>query len=195
MRVAMKVWAKITTASLIMVGATQIAAAQDVRAASEQVVACQAIATPMEKLACFEAAATNLSTALEAPVAVAEAAPTPAPAEAVKVASTDTAEPEFKRRRLLPSWVPTVSLGGGGDKDREKEPDFYETEVDRIVRNKLGRHFFSTSDGVVWRQIRIEKIRAPKSLPAKATIKQTLSGSIRIEIEGTDRSYAVYRVE
>ena len=191
----MKIWAKIAATSLIMAGITHTAAAQDVRAASEQVVACQAIATPMEKLACFEAAATNLSAALEVPVAVAEVAPAPTPAEAVKVASTEAAEEEFKRRRLLPSWVPTVSLGGGGDKDREKEPDFYETEVDRIVRNKLGRHFFSTSDGVVWRQIRIEEIRAPKALPAKATIKQTLSGSIRIEIEGTNRSYAVYRVE
>jgi hypothetical protein len=189
----MKIWAKIAATSLIMAGITHTAAAQDVRTASEQVVACQVIATPMEKLACFEAAATNLSAALEVPIAVAEIAP--APAEAVNVASTEAAEEEFKRRRLLPSWVPTVSLGGGGDKDREKEPDFYETEVDRIVRNKLGRHFFSTSDGVVWRQIRIEEIRAPKSLPAKATIKQTLGGSIRIEIEGTDRSYAVYRVE
>lgn len=191
---------------------TAPAIAQDLRSVSGKVVACQTIEDSSERLACFEAAAAELSLALDAPavlatpeqpsvsqpVATAEA-PAPvqmAAAETAPEASAETEQtgPTFPRRSLLPSWVPTVNLRLGGG-DAAEEPDFFETEVTRIQRNKIGRHFFTTTDGQVWRQIRIDAIRAPDALPAKATIRQTLSGSIRLEIEDNGRSYPVTRIE
>ena len=215
----MKSYKSLAVSAVLVGGVAMPAFAQDLREASENVVACQTIEDNLEKLSCFENAATALSAVLSAPVETAEVAPAPAPIEQaavqspqaptpaateatapVQMATAETApetaeQPEGPpRRRLLPSWVPTVSLSIGGG-DAVEEPDYFETEVTRIQRNKLGRHFFTTSDGQVWRQIQIEEIRAPKSLPADATIRQTLSGSIRLEIEDNGRSYPVNRVE
>jgi len=120
-------------------------------------------------------------------------AETPKAEAPIQTAEADVPD-EFGKRRLLPSWVPTVSLNIGG-KDQEKEPDFFETTVTRIQRNKIGRHFFTTADGQVWKQFQIKEVRAPKRLPAKAVIRQTISGSIRLEIEENGRSYPVVRVE
>lgn len=194
--------------------------AQDLRSASEGVVACQSVEDTAERLACFEAAAQQLSTALAlpqpqivqaptaasatgavtAPIQQATTSTTTTAAAPVQMASAETAPSAESpptgppKRRLLPSWVPTVSLSIGGG-DSVEEPDFFDTEITRIQRNKIGRHFFTTSDGQVWRQIQIEKIRAPATLPANATLRQTLSGSIRLEIEENGRSYPVNRVE
>lgn len=216
----MKSYRSLAVMAATIAGVAMPGFAQDLREASEDVVACQAIEDNLEKLTCFESAAAALSLALTAPVETAEIAPTPetpvqqatveapqtAPAAtteaqapvqmaATEVASADTETLEGPpKRRLLPSWVPTVSLSIGRGESVE-EPDFFETEVTRIQRNKIGRHFFTTSDGQVWRQIQIEAIRAPDVLPAKATIRQTLSGSIRLEIEDNGRSYPVNRVE
>ncbi len=129
-----------------------------------------------------------------------QVAPTEVPAAQASVQMASTEPPVAEKlagppkRRLLPSWVPTVSLSLGNG-DAADEPDFFETAVTRIQRNSLGRHFFTTEDGQVWRQIQIEKIRAPKSLPAEATIRQTMTGSIRLEMEENGRSYPVNRVE
>ena len=213
----MKSYKSLAVFAVMVAGTATPGFAQDLREASEDVVACQSIEDNLEKLTCFESAATALSVILSVPVATAETAPAPvqqatvqapqAPASAaaegpapVQMAATEAApaaaeQPEGPpRRRLLPSWVPTVSLSIGSG-DSVEEPDFFETEVTRIQRNKLGRHFFTTADGQVWRQIQIEAIRAPGALPAKATIRQTLSGSIRLEIEDNGRSYPVNRVE
>ena len=84
-----------------------------------------------------------------------------------------------------------LKLGG----DAAEEPDFFDTQITRIQRNKIGRHFFTTSDGQVWRQIQIGPIRAPAALPADATIRQMMSGAIRLEIEDNGRSYSVNRIE
>ncbi len=215
----MKLFKRVAALSVVVVGLAMPGLAQDLREASEGVVACQTIEDNLEKLACFETAATALSVALAAPVETAEVAPVPAPVQQATVqtpgaqtsstpeaaapvqmasaeaAPADAEQPEGPpRRRLLPSWVPTVSLSIGSG-DSVDEPDFFETEVTRIQRNNLGRHFFTTSDGQVWRQIQIDEIRAPDALPARATIRQTWSGSIRLEIEDNGRSYPVNRVE
>ncbi len=214
----MKTHTKLAIAGVAVATMTSPAIAQDLRTASESVVACQSVEATAERLACFETAAQTLSEALAVPTATVSAPPQPVPSasaaanptssgqvplqmastETAPVAAPDAAEAEPPagppRRRLLPSWVPTVSLSLGNG-DAVEEPDFFETEVTRIQRNKLGRHFFTTADGQVWRQIQIKEIRAPKALPAEATIRQTLSGSIRLEIEDNGRSYAVNRVE
>lgn len=136
-----------------------------------------------------------LQTASIEPPRAAEPRSTPSNEVQTSPNATEPVEADtLPNRRLLPSWVPTVSLKFK-DKDAVEEPDFFDTEITRIQRNKLGRHFFTTSDGQVWRQVRIEEIRAPSRLPAPAVIRQTLSGAIRIEISETDRSYNVYRVE
>lgn len=194
------------------------ALAQDMRTASEKVVACQAIEDGATRLECFEAAATELSAILAAPVSPVASAPAPvtvpaAPTEvavaatpapgtaatsdapaAVQVASATEAatEAEGPEGSRLPSWIPRISFG---DRDVEKEPDEFRTTITRIQRNNLGRHFFTTAEGQVWRQKQIGKIRAPKTLPAEVVLSQNIAGGIRLKIVETNRIYSVGRVE
>ena len=81
------------------------------------------------------------------------------------------------------------------NRDVEKEPDQYETTITRIQVNRIGRHFFTMSDGLVWKMKDIEEIRAPSSLPADAIIRQNIMGGILLKIVHTNVSYAVERVE
>ncbi|MEM7330294.1 MAG: hypothetical protein AAF437_16245 [Pseudomonadota bacterium] len=191
--------------------------AQELRSASENVVACQDVVDALERLDCFEKAAAELSLALAAPVPTQAAAPvaanpsTPAApieqavvatnpaaaasatqAPAVQQAAATTTEENIPQSRL-PSWIPRVTFGSG--RDVEKEPDEYDTTITRIQVNRLGRHFFTTSEGHVWKQKKIEKIRAPKNLPAEAILYQNITGGILIKIKETNRSYRVDRVE
>jgi|GEM_PF-2111073 len=131
----------------------------------------------------------------QTPVAAATAAAPAADAAPVQQASTEVADSsdDLGRGSILPSWIPRVSFGRGDDV--EKEPDEFATQLTRIQRNNLGRHFFTTAEGHVWRQIGIEKIKAPKSLPADVILKQNLLGGIEIEIVETNRSYSVARIE
>ncbi len=192
--------------SSVAIGA---ASAQDVRSASEGVVACQTLTDPTEKLACYEAAAAQVSQALSAPVAAPEVAVVSPPtvvataepavaessSEAVQTASAEAVD-EPGRRRLLPSWVPSISLKLGSDGNREKQPNSFPVSVTRIQRNKVGRHFFTTSDGHVWRQIRVEEITAPPTLPAGAVVKRSMTGAIRIRFDDASKhSYNVIRIE
>ncbi len=179
------------------------AIAQQAPSATDQILACQSIADAGEKLACFEAAAEAMAVEQAAPPAVTQtpaestiaATPAPTPTQTIAATSapvaTATAEPE--RRRILPSWIPTVTIGRSDDK--EPEPSTIEVSVTRIQRNKINRHFFTTSDGHVWEQITPETIRGPESLPAEATLRRMLSGSIRLGFPGTNRSYPVVRIE
>mgnify|MGYP001799778924 FL=1 len=199
------------------------AVAQDMRTASEKVVACQAIEDGAARLECFETAAMELSAILAQPVpqvatapepatvpaaptevaAVASPAPvaeTPAP---IQVASATAAAPEAATEApteadgptgsRLPSWIPRITFGG--DRDVEKEPDEFRTTITRIQRNNLGRHFFTTAEGQVWRQTDIGDIRAPKTLPAEVILSQNIMGGIRLKIVGINRLYSVTRVE
>ncbi|MEL7032630.1 MAG: hypothetical protein AAGL97_05630 [Pseudomonadota bacterium] len=194
------------------------ASAQELRTASENVVACQSVEDSAARLECFETAAAALSAALTAPapevIATAPATPTAAspnvpaaPVETAAAATTSTeqaavavetaatttpADPNVPRSGL-PSWIPRITFGS--DREVEKEPDEYSTQITRIRVNRLGRHFFTTTEGHVWKQRKIEEIRAPKSLPADATLYQNITGGLRIKIEETDRSYGVERIE
>jgi len=189
------------------------AIAQDVRSASEGVVACQSLTDPMEKLACYEAAAAQVEQALAEPAQAPVAAP-PAPAETaavatvapaasepqpVQVASAAPAEeaPETaEKRRILPSWIPSVSLNFGSGEDRVKEPNEFTVSVTRIQRNRVGRHFFTTSDGHVWKQVEAEDIVALTKLPAGAEIRKAFAGAIRIHFdEDPKHGYGIVRVE
>lgn len=219
----MKIVSKSLALALLLGTTSGIAAAQDMRSASEKVVACQTIEDAAERLVCFETAAAELSillstpTPLAAPATVpvqpaapteqaatnaasaAPAAPTPStvasaaptvPAQASAAAEVDTPEAP---RASLPGWIPRVTFGS--NRDVEKEPDEYRTTITRIQRNKLGRHFFTTAEGHVWKQKRIAEIRAPKTLPAEVILYQNITGGIRVRILETDRSYGVQRVE
>lgn len=199
------------------------ALAQDMRSASENVVACQDVADPVERLACFESAASVLSSILAAPVqeaAVAPKAPTaiipavpvqqaaaPETSEAeqalvaasatadasIQQASAETASAPDTPKSRLPSWLPRVTFGSNNDV--EEEPDEFATKMTRIQANRLGRHFFTTEEGHVWKQKKPEEIRAPKALPADVVIYQNITGGLRLKIVETKRSYAVTRVE
>jgi hypothetical protein len=121
-----------------------------------------------------------------------QAATTTSTAAPVQQAATETAQPP-SNDSILPSWIPRVSFGNR--RDVEKEPDEFATQLTRIQRNNLGRHFFTTAEGHVWRQVEVEDIKAPKSLPADVVLKQNLLGGIQIEILETNRSYGVARIE
>ncbi len=206
----MKMLGKVAVSAMGIVAVIGSAAAQDMRTASENVVACQSVEEASARLDCFEKAAADLSAVLAAPAPEMAAAPEPvtagdpvqqaavpasaaatdAPA-AVQQASTSTTEniPSSS----LPSWIPRITFGSG--RDVEKEPDEFETKLTRIQANRIGRHFFTTADGHVWRQKKPEEIRAPKKLPADIILYQNITGGIRLKIVETNRSYAVQRVE
>lgn len=216
----MKIVSKSLALALLLGTTSGIAAAQDMRSASEKVVACQTIEDAAQRLVCFETAATELSLILSAPapqaapapVAVQPAAPTeqasttvapaaPAPttttaapaAQQQVAATTPEAEAPKVPKSSLPAWIPRVTFGS--NRDVEKEPDEYRTTITRIQRNRIGRHFFTTAEGHVWKQKKIEEIRAPKTIPAEAILSQNVTGGILIKIVGTNRSYRVDRVE
>jgi hypothetical protein len=217
----MKLLGKSACCALVALGASLSMSAQDMRSASEKVVACQTVEDSLERLACFEAAATELSTILATPAPVQSAAAKPevpiipaAPVESVQQAAVepsvepasadaaqapiqqaavDTEESSDVPRSRLPSWIPRITFGS--DREVEKEPDEFKTTLTRIQRNKLGRHFFTTAEGHVWRQIQIEEVRAPKSLPAEVILSQNIMGGLRIKIVESNRSYGVLRVE
>ena len=180
--------------------------AQDLRSASEGVVACQTIEDPAEKPACYEAASTALAAILAVPVQqvaipdpTASGLPTttqaaasgaaPANDAAVQTASTETDASGSR----LPSWIPRITFGS--DRDVEKEPDEFETQLTRIQVNRIGRHFFTTAEGHVWRQKKPGEIRAPKTLPADIVLYQNIAGGLQLKIVETNRIYSVSRVE
>lgn len=203
-----------------MIWASPVAAAQDLKTASEGVVACMDIEDMSEKLSCYDAASSNLALALEraSEVELAEAVSDSQPSaesdvnedsqttqtfasadpseqatrEAQQVAAVDT-ETNTVPSSGLPSWLPRITFGS--DREVEKEPDEFQTQITRIQRNNLGRHFFTTTEGHVWRQRQIEEIRAPSTLPADAILYQNVTGGVRIKILETNRSYNVNRVE
>ncbi|MEL6727753.1 MAG: hypothetical protein AAFP81_16445 [Pseudomonadota bacterium] len=203
---------------------TSPALAQDMRSASEKVVACQQVADPAERLICFETAAAELSALLTVPVAQAPAAspapvaptapleapssseteliqqaaavPAPAPGAGdapIQQAAVDApATPEEPRSRL-PAWIPRVSFAER--RDVEREPDQFETTLTRIQRNNLGRHFFTTAEGHVWKQKGLDKIKAPSTLPTDVVLDKNIMGGITIKILETKENYPVTRVE
>lgn len=215
----MNLLGRTVAASVVFASLALPALAQDVRAASERVVACQDVEDSLERLACFETAASELSAVLSLPEPqVASSAETiqpsapVAPAEQTVVAETvapsapgvavtsdtpvqqasATTEPQAPRA-TLPSWIPRVTFGR--DRDVEREPDEYRTQITRIQVNNIGRHFFTTADGHVWKQSQPGKIRAPKTLPAEVILSQNVMGGLQIKIEETSRVYSVQRVE
>ncbi len=209
----MKMLEKVAAMAFVAGASVAPAIAQDMRSASEKVVACQSVADSQERLACFEAAARELAATLEArppvasienPTAVEqpEIAPSqtaevqpeqPAESTEMKQASVADPNPTDAPKSSLPSWIPRVTFGS--NRDVEKEPDEFQTQITRIQRNRLGRHFFTTSEGHIWKQKKVEEIRAPKSLPADVILYQNITGGLRIKILETNRSYPVNRVE
>lgn len=198
----MKMLGKVAVSAMGIVAVIGSAAAQDMRTASENVVACQNVEEASARLDCFEKAAADLSAVLAAPAPEMAAAPEPAQQAAVPAAATaapaavqqaSTSTTENIPSSSLPSWIPRITFGSG--RDVEKEPDEFETKLTRIQANRIGRHFFTTADGHVWRQKKPEEIRAPKTLPADIILYQNITGGIRLKIVETNRSYAVQRVE
>ncbi|MHA7900822.1 MAG: hypothetical protein ACX94B_13240 [Henriciella sp.] len=197
------------------------AVAQDMRSASEKVVACQNVADASERLACFESAAVELSALLAIPVAETPLAPTPteagvqtpsaaetqlvqqattvpapapdagqAPIQQAAVATQAESEDPDSR---LPSWIPRITFGE--QKDVVREPDQFETKLTRIQRNDLGRHFFTTAEGHVWKQYSIDRIKAPSKLPTEVVLDKNMVGGIRITILETNERIRVTRIE
>lgn len=199
------------------------ALAQDMRSASQNVVACQDVDDPMERLECYESTTAILSSFLAAPVQEAAGAPqatavtvpvtpiqqaaAPSTSQAeqalvaasasvdapIQQASADRASGPDAPKSRLPSWIPRVTFGSNNDAD--KEPDEFATKMTRIQANRIGRHFFTTAEGQVWKQTIPGEIRAPKQLPADVILSQNIMGGLMLKIVETNRSYSVQRVE
>ena len=195
---------------------TQIAHADDLRAAAAKVSDCRAIEDDNARLTCLDAASLALSLALDSPSGIVDSqvetatpprvAKVDAPKEpewakapeprvkpkkqAAAVATAPAQESEADKEEKVPIWARVFR---GGD---EEEENVYAVTVTRITRNTAGRHFFHTSEGQVWRQTVSGKVRPPKSLPVDATIQQKLIGAPGLRfVDGPSGEYTVIRIE
>lgn len=104
---------------------------------------------------------------------------------ALETAQKEADEPK-KRGGLL------SAPRGLGLFDQDDRPDRFYTNVTRIIVNASGRHFFTTEDGTIWKQVPPKPLKAPSSLPADVTIRRSASGSRRLAFEEHPRtSYVV----
>ncbi|MEO1323824.1 MAG: hypothetical protein AAFV59_12535 [Pseudomonadota bacterium] len=174
--------------------ADELSAALTVPPLAQESIAAPSVpaAAPTQQAAAETALVAAATETAAAPVTPA-AAPTPVQQAAATAAATTDAAEDATQRSVLPGWIPRVTFRN--NRDVEKEPDQYETEITRIQVNRIGRHFFTMSDGLVWKMKDIEEIRAPSSLPADAIIRQNIMGGILLKIVDTNVTYAVERVE
>ena len=204
---------------LIIAGFVSMPAlAQDLPTATEKILACKELADSVERLSCFDRAAAELSAAValpsaqaRAPVPVRPGSPSAAESELIQKAAVapagtsmaatapaqqanaNTPKESEPSGSVLPSWIPRVTFGER--RDVEREPDQFETTLTRIERNNLGRHFFTTAEGHVWKQKRLDKIKAPSTLPTDIVLDRNIMGGIRIKILETKEVHSVTRVE
>lgn len=108
-------------------------------------------------------------------------------------AAAEAQQSEVAQEARLPMWARVFPRDSA---DRPKDPKVLPITVTKIQRNSMGRHFFETSDGQLWRQNSPEEIRPPKSLPAAANVSRTLAGAKWLKFEtGGGRATQVRRVE
>ena len=195
---------------MIAIGLAPGAKADDLRAAASKVSDCRLIEDDAARLVCLDAAALALSLALDAGAVAAPATPEPAPAPVAeapkepkwaqapepknkpvkKAAVAPDNEIETDAEKSVPFWARVFTPG---DDDEEA---VYKVTITRITRNNLGRHFFYTSEGQVWRQTVVEPVKPPKSLPAEAKIAQEMMGAPSLRFEaGPKGDYRVRRIE
>ena len=194
-------------AALIAIGlvAPQIAA-EELENEAARTVACLEIEDAAERLACLEEAASAMANVIEQEKASAEApaAAQPSPEdepEAPEWAKAPEPEPEPEpvqtaepgsenEQEALPIWARILP---GSNRDEAKQVHIV---VTRILRNAAGRHYFLTEDGQEWRQTMTEPIRPPRSLPAAATISESLVGSPMLTFDdGPNGAYKVRRTK
>lgn len=199
---------------------------QDLNSAAERTAACLNIEDAAERLACFEAAARNLSDALDGDVAkvgspaVSESTGPTASAAAVapgaNVTSEAAASGDGQNKASVPEWAaappaPEPEAPAKAETEEGNTPiwarvftrdeksdadDSISVSVVRILRNNVGRHFFITADGQEWEQTMAGTVRPPNSLPAAATIKESLVGSPGLSFDdGPSGTYKVRRTK
>ena len=157
-------------------------------------IACTSISDSVERLSCFDTAAAGLvDNVFEAAATAPEVGQQTTSAEAPSTAAESNMA--AARGGVLPSWFPRVSRSARSEQEAVDEPDSYVTKVVEIERNNIGRYFFTTEEGFVWRQLEIRRIRVPQSLPTDVEIRQGAMGSTRLKLLETGRSYTVRRVE
>ncbi|MAV50661.1 MAG: hypothetical protein CME93_06845 [Hyphomonadaceae bacterium] len=167
-------------------------------------IACKSVIDPGERLACFDAAAAGLvaddlqtvpatsADNFQAAPATSGSSQTMASNAAPSNTGGNAAE---ANGGLLPSWFPRARNNAPSSQSAVDEPDRYVTKVVEIERNNIGRYFFTTEEGFVWRQLELRPIRVPRTLPTEVEIRQGALGSTRLKLLATGRSYSVSRVE
>lgn len=130
-------------------------------------------------------AATALATAETERLAAERAAIAKERAE-LEAARAEAETTEKKRFSLL------SAPKGLGFFDNDDRPKRFHTTVTKIIVNNAGRHYFTTEDGTVWKQVPATALTAPSSLPAEVSIRRSASGSRRLAFdEHPNRSYVV----
>lgn len=193
-------------AAALLMPATD-ANADDLKKAANDLTQCRNLSDSEVRLACFDAAVDKLADALErAALPDHDSAVRRSPSVEEETASPTTGESKSTREdsprpqkeqanesdSALPGWAAAPSKSESSDRD---DPDSFEATIVRITRNNVGRHWFYTEDGAVWKQTQIEEIRPPKSLPAIAEFKEKLTGNPVIKFDVSNRAYRVRRVK
>ena len=199
---------------------------QDLNSAAERTAACLSIEDAAERLACFEAAARSLTDALDGEAAMAgSSASSDASGPAANVAAAApganaTREAvnsgDGQNTASVPDWAaappaPEPEVPSEPEAEDDSTPiwarvfkrdetsgadDSINVSVVRILRNNAGRHFFITADGQEWEQTMAATVRPPSSLPAAATIKESLVGSPGLSFDdGPSGTYKVRRTK
>lgn len=187
----------IVSIAVIGIASTQLASAQTETAQEklDRLLACQSIERDAARLDCFDGrAATAASTptqaaaipVIPAPVTtpaptrerVVAAAPTPAPAS--EPTSEARAEEREEREARLPFWA---RLQGNSREEEKREPKEITVTITNVVESSSGRLYFQSEDGLVWRQIEVERFNVPRDLPAQATIKRASFGTQWLSFE------------
>lgn len=197
---------------------------QDLNSAAARTAACLSIEDAAERLACFEAAARSLSDALDGEVDAAgssssadASAPTANVAETAPgadVTSEAASSGDGQNTASMPDWAaappapePEAPAEAEEDstpiwarvfkrEDNSDQVDEISVSIVRILRNNAGRHFFITADGQEWEQTFPGGVRPPSSLPAAATIKESLVGSPGLSFDdGPSGTYKVKRTK
>lgn len=181
--------------------------AQGLERAAERTASCLQIESRDARLDCFDTQASVLSELLSSEEA-SSVTSAPAAPESQADAGVSSSAPKWAS---APESEKRASSSSSADSQKDDTPiwarlftsdedeataEFIRVEITRILQNNAGRHYFITADGQEWRQTVPETVAPPSSLPAAATISESLMGSPRLSFdEGPKGAYPVRRTK
>lgn len=147
----------------------------------QRLLECQAIEQQDERLTCFDERAEEASSDAPRPARVASA---PVVAEPTVAPAPDTQE------QSVPFWARITPRRSG----RADTPSEFTVTITNVVTSRAGRYYFQSEEGLIWRQVEIERMFVPDDLPAEATVKRATFGTQWLSFNGR-RSTRVRRYQ